>query len=380
MIINRNQLVAWLPLLLSTVLCLGLLSYQLSAPSSQEFVRGTVVSTDNTEVPQSTGAPRFTQQVRAELPTGDQVTVAVGSEFQPLLANQLLKPGTRVSLTQTTGLVAEPTYVISDIDRTPLLILLAGGLILAVLLVAGFQGLGALVGMLVTVTVLVVWVVPQLLAGANPILICLSGCLVIGATSLYLSHGWNWKTHLGLVSIAVILLGVSLVAWISLYLGQIIGLTSQEAYFLQFGPSWNLNIQGLLLGGIMLGTLGILDDIVLSQISVVLQIKSANRSLSQTELYHRGLTVGRDHVASLVNTLVLAYAGANLPLFILFVSDDRLPWWVSLSNEVVAVEVVRTLIGSLGLVLAVPLATFLAAWWCQKVKAKTLKVEVARGH
>jgi uncharacterized membrane protein len=122
-----------------------------------------------------------------------------------------------------------------------------------------------------------------------------------------------------------------------------------------------VNLQGLLLGGILLGALGILDDIAIAQVSVIFQLKEVNNKLSFKELYERGLKVGKDHVASLVNTLVLAYAGANLPLFLLFTINRDIPLWVTLNNEIIAEEVVRTLVGSMGLVLAVPITTLLAA-------------------
>nr|MBP9819944.1 YibE/F family protein [Candidatus Woesebacteria bacterium] len=143
---------------------------------------------------------------------------------------------------------------------------------------------------------------------------------------------------------------------------QLVGLGSEEAYFLQFGPTAQINLQGLLLAGILLGALGVLDDIVVSQVSVVHELKAVSPGLSFEELYQRGLEVGRDHVASLVNTLVLAYAGANLPLFLLFYLNTQSPFWVTLNSDIIAEEVLRTLVGSVALVTAVPVATALAAW------------------
>ena len=121
------------------------------------------------------------------------------------------------------------------------------------------------------------------------------------------------------------------------------------------------------MGGIILGALGVLDDITVSQVAVVFQLRAAKKDITFQELYKRGLTVGKDHVASLVNTLVLAYAGANLPLFLLFTLNQQTPDWVTLNSEVIVEEIIRTLTGSIGLVLAVPLATFLAAFVALRV-------------
>jgi uncharacterized membrane protein len=161
-------------------------------------------------------------------------------------------------------------------------------------------------------------------------------------------------------------------------LAKLTGLGTEEAAFLQFGETATINLRGLLLGGMMLGALGVLDDITISQVSTVFEIKRANNQLPFSELYQRGMRVGRDHVASLVNTLVLAYAGANLPLLILFTISSETPAWVHTNNELIAEEVVRTIVGSLGLVLAVPLTTALAAYWVEK--SVTIPEEKAHSH
>lgn len=142
--------------------------------------------------------------------------------------------------------------------------------------------------------------------------------------------------------------------------GRLTGLGSEEATFVQFLGSGTVNLRGLLLGGIMLGALGVLDDIAVSQVAVVFELAAAKPKIKFEELFRRAYTVGKTHVASLVNTLVLAYAGANLPLFLLFMTSQNTPAWVALNSQVIAEEVVRTLVGSIGLVLAVPLTTLLA--------------------
>ena len=212
-------------------------------------------------------------------------------------------------------------------------------------------------------------------------MVSLIGAAAIATITIYLSHGFNWHSHLALVSMLSTLLAVAGLSFIAVRFGQFAGLGSEEAYFLQFSETARINLQGLFLGGILLGALGILDDICIAQISTVFQLKSVSPKLSFDELYHRGLVVGKDHVASLVNTLVLAYAGANLPLFILFTLNRSVPFWVTLNNEIIAEEVIRTLVGSIGLVLAVPIATILAAYAAEKIPLEKLDaLHVRSGH
>jgi len=149
---------------------------------------------------------------------------------------------------------------------------------------------------------------------------------------------------------------------------QLLGLGSEEAMFLQLDPSLTLNLQGLLLSGIIIGTLGVLDDVTASQAAVVDEISKANESLGFKELYKRGLSVGHEHIAALVNTLFLAYAGAALPLFLLFYINKTQPLWVILNGELIAEEIVRTMVGSSALVLAVPITTALAAYFIPKYR------------
>jgi uncharacterized membrane protein len=144
-------------------------------------------------------------------------------------------------------------------------------------------------------------------------------------------------------------------------LAHLSGRGSDEALFLQTGYLETVNLRGLLLGGIVLGALGVLDDITTAQAAAVEEISRADPGLGVRDLYRRGLSVGREHITSLVNTLVLAYAGASLPLFILFTLNTNQPLWVTLNSEFVAEEIARTIIGSLALTLAVPITTALAA-------------------
>lgn len=294
----------------------------------------------------------------------------MGSEFQALSEDQLLHEGERIVVVQQIFDDGRTEYAVADVHRLGVLQWLVLGFFLLVLVVAGKRGFLSIIGMVASMVVVFMYLVPELLSGADPVLISLLAAVMVGASTLYLSHGFSRRSHIAFASILLTLLMVLLLGQVAVQTAELAGLGSEEAYFLQFTPGISIKLQGLLLGGIIIGALGVLDDIIVSQVSVVTQLKAANEKLSKVELYWRGLEVGKDHVASLVNTLVLAYAGANLPLFLLFYTSEGVPWWVTVNNELIAEEVVRTVVGSIGLVLAVPITTLLAAVFLRNKDSK----------
>lgn len=312
--------------------------------------------------------------------TGDSAELILGSEFQPITEAQLLDINTQIIVAEQTLLDGSREVVFYDLYRTPTVVWLLALFFVIVVIVGRWQGFSSFVGMGVSLGVLLLFVVPQILAGQNPVVISIAAAIVIGSVTLYIAHGWNIKSHIALGSLLLSLVAVASLSYASVQAAQLIGLGSEEAAFLQYGSTNVINLQGLLLGGIILGALGVLDDVTVSQVSVVFQLKLANKKSDWAELYRRGLAVGKDHVASLVNTLVLAYAGANLPLFLLFVLNDAVPYWVVLNSEVLVEEIIRTLTGSIGLVLAVPITTAAAAYFVQKISHKQLEHAAHEGH
>lgn len=206
--------------------------------------------------------------------------------------------------------------------------------------------------------VLLVFIVPAILAGQPPDLVALAGGAIIALLALYLAHGCRPLTHVATIGTFVSLgLTVGLAGLVS-GLAKFSGFTSEEIGFLIALET--VDIKGLVLAGMVLGALGALDDVTVTQASAVWELAAANPDLTPSQLTAAGLRVGRDHVASSVNTLLLAYAGAAMPLLLLFgLSGQRLG--IVANSEVVAVEIVRTLVGSIGLVTAVPITTWLAA-------------------
>lgn len=310
----------------------------------------------------------FIQTLRVKDADGTEYTVGLGDEFQPISKNQLRSEGDSVVLYSTEVDPGGASVSIADSYRLPTVVWLCVLFATLVIGVSRKKGFLSIIGMVLSLVVLTKFIVPQILLGANPIVISLFGSLLIGSLTVYLSHGYNLKSHIALFSMMVSLAFVSVISFIAVQTASMLGLGSEEAAFLQVGATSNINLQGLLLGGIMLGALGVLDDVAVSQVSIVFQLRAAKKTIQFTELYKRALEVGRDHVASLVNTLVLAYAGANMPLFLLFTTNSEIPTWVALNSEIIVEEIIRTLTGSMGLVLAVPLTTLIASTFAMRLK------------
>ncbi|HUH07617.1 MAG TPA: YibE/F family protein [Egibacteraceae bacterium] len=267
--------------------------------------------------------------------------------------------GQRVRLAAIAQEGQETAYFVSDFRRGGPMAVLTVLFVAAVLGFARLQGLRALLGLAITFAVIIWFIVPAILGGRSPVAVAVVGALGIMIVTLYLSHGVGRKTTAAVVGTAAALLATAALAALFVDLARITGLASEEARQANFQVG-GLSLQGLLLAGIIIGGLGVLDDVTLSQASTVFELRRANPRLGFNGLMRGALTVGRDHIAATVNTLFLAYAGASLPLLILFTSSVDSATTI-VTAEVVAVEVVRTLVGSIGLIAAVPLTTALAA-------------------
>ena len=360
------------------------------APESGERVRGTVTAVaqidcaadqlpGSASAAGSAGPPApgaaVCVEVQVRLDEGSDAGVLV-SQVSGDNATARSEVGDGVVLIRSPGQVPlAERYQLSDVQRGRPLAVLAALFAFAVVALGRWKGLRALAGLGISLVVLVTWLVPALLAGRPPILTAIVGAGAVMLVVLLLAHGPNVRTATAIVGTAASLLLTLGLASAFVQAASLSGVTSDEATYVQvlFG---GLDLRGLLLAGIVIGALGILDDVTVTQVSTVYELRAANPVMPSRELYGAGLRVGRDHVASLVNTLLLAYAGASLPLVVIFTTSGE-GLIGSLTNGVLAQEVVRTLVGSIGLVAAVPLTTALAAVMCPPVRAPD---EVAPGN
>ena len=251
------------------------------------------------------------------------------------------------------------TYFYADRDRRSTLVWLAVLFAVVVIALGRFRGVMALVAMIVTLAVLVAFVAPSVLDGNDPVLVAVVAASAIAFVSLYMTHGLSPTTTVALAG-TLAALGLTLgLSWVFFELSRFTGLATEEALVLPFIAE-GLDVGALLLGGAIIGALGALDDVTVTQVATVAELRHRSPRLPTTELVASGIRVGRDHIASTVNTLLLAYAGASMPLLLLFAVSDQSLEMVA-NSELIAVEIVRTLCGSIGLVAAVPITTALAA-------------------
>ncbi len=287
-----------------------------------------------------------------------EVEVEVG--VVPAVGQPKYKRGDEVILTKTKNVEGEEVFYIRDFVRRNSLFWLFLIFVVLVILIARLRGVGSILGMGVSFTVIFLFLLPQINRGKDPIVVAILSSIVIIPVTFYFSHGLNRKTTVAILGTLLTLVLTGILASFFVGATRLTGYASEEAGFLQAQMDGGVNIRGLLLAGIIVGLLGILDDITVAQAAVVEQIKRANVSLKGAELFWRAMEVGKDHIASMVNTLVLVYAGAALPLLLLFVNNPN-PFSEVINYEIVAEEIVRTLVASIGLVAAVPITTFLAA-------------------
>lgn len=321
-----------------------------------------VVSEEDTTILGEVGynIPSFLQTLRVEIIDGDEK----GKEV--VLENDYtkFKKGDVILLEKTTSEDGDQ-YIVRERDRlTPILVLL-GIFIIAIVSFGGKQGVRSLVSLLGGFLVIIYGLLPLLAKGYSPILVSISFASVILFSAIFFTHGFNKESVVafGGTILAVILTG--LLAFFSVILMKLTGFSSEETIFLNITNTVSLNFSGLLLGGVLIGVLGILDDIAVTQAAVVNEIYDSAEHLSPKEIYTKAMRVGREHVSALVNTLVLAYTGASLPLLLLISISDY-PLRLIISQELFATEIVRTIVGSIGLVFTVPITTILAVYFLKK--------------
>ncbi len=271
-----------------------------------------------------------------------------------------LRAGDRIVLGRAADPGGDVAYYFSDYQRRTPLLLLGALFAAAVVGLARWRGALALVGLGISLLVLVRFVLPAILAGESALAVAVVGASLIAMVIIYLAHGVSARTTTAVLGTLLSLGLTAVLAVVFVELTQLTGLSSEEGTYLRGLLGGQVNLRGLLLGGIVIGALGVLNDVTITQASAVWEIYLANPSTSARDLYRSAMRIGRDHIASTVDTLVLAYAGAALPLFVVFTVAGRGLGDV-ITGEVVAAEVVQTLIGSLGLVAAVPVTTGLAA-------------------
>ncbi|MGK5738017.1 YibE/F family protein [Micromonospora sp. URMC 103] len=317
------------------------------APEQPEGTPGTGPQRCGTVGVRVESGPAAGRQVETPVPAGPGApTVEVGDE---VILVELTDP-------------ADPSsalWNIAEHQRGASLIWLAVVFAAAIVAFGRWRGLAALAGLAASFAILLVFVLPGISAGRNPLLVAVVGAALIMFVVLYLTHGVTAQTSVAVLGTLGSLVLTGLLGTVATAATHLTGFGSEDATTLSMFRS-DVDLHGLLLAGIIIGSLGVLDDVTVTQAATVTELAHANPTLSRLQLYRAATRVGRAHIASTVNTIVLAYAGASLPLLLLLTADSR-PVTQILTSEFMAQEIVRSAVATLGLIAAVPLTTGLAA-------------------
>jgi uncharacterized membrane protein len=330
----------------------------------QETIEGKIVRTieEKPILLQETKKFQFYQRLEILITKGSLKgkKIVVENGNLPVVNYQRYQIGDQVVINYSKDFSGKESFYITDFIRRQALLVLFFIFILITVLIAGWQGVASLLGMGVSFLVIFKFILPKIYIGWDPVQTAILGSLIIVPFTFLLSHGINKKTLIAMLGTIIALIITGIFANIFVEAARLTGFAAEEANFLQVYLGDQINIKGLLLAGIIIGVLGILDDITISQSAIVNELKKTNPKLSRLDVYKKAMAVGKDHIASTVNTLVLVYTGAALPLMLLFVAAPR-SFLEIVNYEMIAEEVIRTLVASIGLITAVPITTFFAS-------------------
>jgi uncharacterized membrane protein len=320
-----------------------------------------VPPTGDTSTPEGREAVNSQQgqcaRATVEVTTGQDKGRTFVEIVQPDAPRQL-KEGQGVVVAYAPDAPRDLQYSVTDVDRGFPMAVLAGIFAVVVVLVGRMRGVMALISLAVSFAVLTLFILPAILQGSNPLIVAVVGASAIMLIALYMCHGVTARTSVAVLGTLISLLLIGLLG--SLFIGwaSLSGNTDDNTGLIH-GLYPEIDMSGLLLAGVIIGSLGVLDDVTVTQTSAVWELRQADPGMGPRALYRSAIRIGRDHIASVVNTLVLAYAGAALPLLLLFSIAQSSVGTVA-NSELVAEEIVRTLVGSIGLVASVPVTTALA--------------------
>jgi uncharacterized membrane protein len=273
----------------------------------------------------------------------------------------MLEPGDKVMVTITTLPNGDVSAQFTDYYRINSLVLLLVIFVAASVLISGWKGVRSILAILLSLAVIILVILPGIQSGKDPLWVSILGTFLFMAFSLYLVYGWNVKTHAAVLGSLLALVITGAMAFFFVNHARLTGYGDENMYYISQITNNTLNVRSLLLAGVLIGTLGVLDDLVISQASAVFELFQTAPDQTFKSLYRSAMNIGQDHIAATVNTLVLAYAGAALPMLLLF-TFSNVDFTMALNLEFIAEEIVRTMVGSLGLFAAVPITTALSAW------------------
>ena len=280
-----------------------------------------------------------------------------------------LKKGEKFYLLETTRVEdGSVVYAVHDKYRLPAVYFFVGLFILSVLLFGGMQGVRGLVSLIGSIVLIVFVLMPAILNGYSPILVTIGVSSLIIIIGSYVTHGFNRTTSAAVLGMLVTVIFTGALAYFAVAWTGLSGFESEEAVYLNWNTNGSIDFVGLLFGGIMIGLLGVLYDVAIGQAVSVEELREAGPHMTRKTILKRALRIGREHTGALVNTLAIAYVGASLPLLLLFYGSNNASLSQIINREVFSAEIVRGVVGSIGLVLAVPITSLLSVLMLVKKK------------
>lgn len=323
-----------------------------------------VLSEEMREIP-GTDTGHLYQTIKAEVLDGPQEGKIITIENDYLA----LDKGDKFYFNHNIYIDGREGYWVINVDRKDSLIVLAALFVLVIVVFGGWQGVRSLLALAGSFFAIFYILLPGLLHGWNPLLASFLVASGVLFAAIFFTHGFNRESVVAYAGTMIAVLITGVLAILSVHGSDLSGFTSDESVYLNFNTQGTLDFTALLLGAIIIGVLGVLDDIAITQAAVVAELFDSNKEMTRREAYARALRVGREHVGALVNTLVLAYAGASLPLLMYFYLSPA-TIGSTINSELFATEIVRAIVGSIGLVLTVPIVTLLAVFYLKEYRSK----------
>jgi uncharacterized membrane protein len=330
-----------------------------TAEPGPEYVEKAVVTgvaNERSYIPPGTTAASPVQTLTARVEDGPDAGAAVtfDNDFTQLRA------GDQFYLRHSVTDAVADLYAVADAYRLNVLVALAAVFVALLFIFGGLQGIRGLASLIGSLVLIFYLLLPGILAGYPPVLISIGVSALIIIAGSYITHGWNRTTTSAVLGMLAVVVVTGFASYFVVHAARLSGYNSEEASYLHFGTGGTVDLAGVLLGGILIGLLGVLYDIAIGQAVAVEELMSAGAHLTDWQVYRRALRIGREHIGALVNTLAIAYVGASLPLLLLFKLTGSGSTAYIVNGEIIATELVRILMGAIGIILAVPATTLIA--------------------
>lgn len=352
--------------LLGSFFVFGIVHAQQTAPDQMTTMKAQVVEVTNQKLENIAGTSvnNIDQMLKVEIQDGTEQGRVVAVENDHIT----FKVGDIVYLTHDVNSVDNiDTYSITDAYRLPWIYGLVGIFIICVLIFGGKQGFRGLIALALSFLAIAYLLFPGILQGFSPVLMSIGVASVMIILGSYITHGFNKVTTSAVIGMVATIIVTGLLAYVSINGAKLTGFSTEESVYLNMDTNGSINFAGLLLGGIIIGLLGVLYDAAIGQAVAVDELHQVGPHLSRTVIFRRALRIGREHIGALVNILAIAYVGASLPLLLLFYQSGA-DFSMTINGEIFATEIVRAMVGSIGLILAVPVTTIVAVFMLMNKK------------